>query len=263
MSHTSSHRGEDTRNRDTKGRSGWTTVGARATAGTRPWLLLVSLLVGLAGQARSQEPSYPPLDEYMMGRGAEVALARSAAPDGVSGRATVKVLTESGYEIAAEGDNGFVCVVLRGWAAAISSTPSERELAYYPGLRAPHCFDPVASRTVLPLQELVAQLAIAGKAPDQIADQVQVAYARGELPELEAVAFAYMFSADQNLGPGVGAWHPHMMVYTPYYHNSMLGGNEMESGLPVVGDSGTQFAVTVIPVDERLAVRARSAQSDQ
>jgi len=49
-----------------------------------------------------------------------------------------------------------------------------------------------------------------------------------------------------------------MMVYTPYYENSMLGGNEVDSGLPVVGDSGTPFAVTVIPVDDRLAAKARS-----
>jgi hypothetical protein len=49
-----------------------------------------------------------------------------------------------------------------------------------------------------------------------------------------------------------------MMVYTPYYENSMLGGNEVDSGLPVVGDGGTPFAVTVIPVADRLAVKARS-----
>ena len=63
---------------------------------------------------------------------------------------------------------------------------------------------------------------------------------------------------EQDVGLGLGAWHPHMMVYTPYYENSMLGGNEVESGLPVVGDGGTPFAVTVIPVADRLAVKARS-----
>jgi len=48
-----------------------------------------------------------------------------------------------------------------------------------------------------------------------------------------------------------------MMVYTPYYENSMLGANEGDSGLPVVGNGGTQFAVTIIPVDDRLAVKVR------
>jgi len=75
---------------------------------------------------------------------------------------------------------------------------------------------PVASRTVLPFQELRTRLGMEGKTPDQIAEGVQAAYAKGELPKMEAVAFAYMFSADQDLGPGVGPWHPHMMLYTPY-----------------------------------------------
>jgi len=232
---------------------------AFAREGVKVFLTLVSLLACLDAVAVwAQGPKYPPLSEYMMAPEAEVALARSAAPEKVSARATVKILTPSGYKVAAQGDNGLVCMVMRGWAAATSSTAQERELVYYAKLRAPICFDPVASRTVLPLQELQARLGMEGKGPDQITEAVQAAYAKGELPRMEPVAFGYMFSADQDLGPGFGAWHPHMMVYTPYYENSMLGGNEMDSGLPVVGDGGTPFAVTVIPVADRLAVKARS-----
>jgi len=205
----------------------------------------------------AQGPKYPPLSEYMMAPEAEVALAKSAAPEKISAHATVKILTTSGYKVAAQGNNGFVCIVMRGWAAAISTTARERDLAYDAKLRAPHCFDPIASRTVLPLQELQAKLGLEGKGPDQIAKEVQAAYAKGELPKMEAVAFAYMFSADQDLGRGLGAWHPHMMVYTPNYENSMLGDNAPDSGLPIVGNGGTPFAVTVIPVDDRLAVKAR------
>ncbi len=230
---------------------------AFAREGAQVLLVLVSLLAGLDTAAVwAQGPKYPPLREYMMAPEAEVALARSAAPEKVSARASVKILTPSGYQVVAQGDNGFVCIVMRGWAAATSTTASERDLVYYANLRAPICFDPVASRTVLPLQELQARLGMEGKGPDQIAEAVRAAYAKGELPRMEPVAFAYMFSAVQDLGPGVGAWHPHMMVYTPYYENSMLGGNEVESGLPVVGDGGTLFAVTVIPVHDRLAVKA-------
>src|SRR5258707_8855842 len=88
--------------------------------------------------------------------------------------------------------------------------------------------------------------------------QVQAAYAKGELPKMETVAFAYMFSADQDLGPQVGHWYPHMMVYTPYYENSMLGGNQVGGTLPFVGDdAGTPFAVTVIPVAHELAVKTQ------
>jgi len=42
-------------------------------------------------------------------------------------------------------------------------------------------------------------------------------------------------SADQVLGP-VGHWHPHMMVFAPYYVNSMVGGNEDSNHRPAVGD---------------------------
>jgi hypothetical protein len=48
-----------------------------------------------------------------------------------------------------------------------------------------------------------------------------------------------------------------MMVYTPNHENSMLGGNEPDSGLPMVINGGTPFAVTVIPVDDGLAVKAK------
>jgi hypothetical protein len=52
---------------------------------------------------------------------------------------------------------------------------------------------------VLPYYELRSKLGMDGKNPDQIADAVQAAYAKGDLPKRDAVAFAYMWSADQVL----------------------------------------------------------------
>ena len=145
---------------------------------------------------------------------------------------------------------------MRGWGAPTFTPQSLRALVYDAELRAPICFNPVASRTVLPLQELRAHLGMEGKTPEQIAERVTTAYAKGELPRMDSVAFAYMFSADQVLGPA-GHWHPHMMIYTPYYDNAMLGGNPQGGMLPAVGDdAGTPFAVTVIPVDHSLSVKA-------
>src|SRR5207245_11550025 len=135
----------------------------------------------------------------------------------MSAHATVKILTTSADKVAAQGDNGFVCIVMRGWAAAISTTARERDLAYDAKLRAPHCFDPIASRTLLPLQELQAKLGMEGKGPDQIAKEVQAAYAKGKLPKMETVAFAYMFSADQHTGPEAGACDPHVMASPTHY----------------------------------------------
>jgi uncharacterized protein YbjT (DUF2867 family) len=47
-----------------------------------------------------------------------------------------------------------------------------------------------------------------------------------------------------------------MMVFSPYYRNEMLGNNAFKQPLPIVtDDSGTPFAVVVIPVDDKLAIK--------
>jgi hypothetical protein len=223
---------------------------------------LFSLFLLIAGftEARlgAQASTYPPLSDYLMPREAEVALAKSAAPANISDRATVKVLTASGFQVAQTGDNGFVCMVMRGWSAP-SYTPAQfRGIVYDATIRAPICFNAAASRTVIPYYELRSKLAMEGNTPDQIAAGVQAAHDKGKLPKRDTVSFAYMWSADQNLGPGIGAWHPHLMVFAPNFENAMLGGNEFGSPLPQVSDdAGTPFSVIVIPVDHALAVKTR------
>ena len=217
-------------------------------------LLLVSLQVA---STRGQSAKYPPLSEYMMTPEAEIALARSAAPENVSAHATVKILTASGFKVAAQGDNGSVCIVMRGFSAPTYTPAQFREIVYDPTIRAPICFTAPAARIVMPYYELRTRVAMEGKGPDQIAESVQAAYVKGDLPRRDGVSFAYMWSADQNLGPGIGHWHPHMMIFCPYYENSMVGGNEFGSLLPQVSDdAGTPFTVVVIPIDDRLAVKA-------
>ncbi len=221
--------------------------------------VLSFLLAGLGAVGmNAQGAKYPPLGEYMMARDAEIALAKSAAPDSISGHATIKVLTASGFQIAQDGDNGSVCMVMRGFSAPTYTPAQFREIVYDPTIRAPICFTAPAARMVMPYYELRTKFAIAGKSPDQIAESLQAAYVKGELPRRDGVSFAYMWSADQNLGSGIGHWHPHMMVFSPYYENSMVGGNEFGSLLPQVSDdAGTPFTVVVIPIDDRLAVKAR------
>jgi hypothetical protein len=212
-----------------------------------------------AAAMMAQEAKYPPLSEYKMDRDAEMALAKSAAPQAISDRATIRVLTKSGYQTAHEGDNGFVCMVMRGFTGAPTFTPVQIRafITYDAKTRAPICFNPQAVRTVLPYYELRTKLGFEGKTPDQIAEGVQAAYAKGEIPKRTEVSFAYMWSADQVLGPA-GHWHPHLMVYLPYYENSMLGNNDIPGMLPFVSDdAGTPFAVGIIAVDDKLAVKAR------
>jgi hypothetical protein len=214
---------------------------------------------GLAAAAiPAQTPARPAIGDYLMPRDAELALARSAAPANVSDRATIKVLTTSGFQVAEKGDNGFVCMVMRGWSAPTYTPAQFRDLVYDAKVTAPICFDPEASKTVMPYYELRTKLGMEGKTPDQIAQGLEAAYARGVLPTREGVSFAYMWSADQNLASGVGHWHPHMMIFAPYYKNAMLGTNPFGSPLPQVSDDeGTPFTVVVIPVADSLAVKAR------
>jgi hypothetical protein len=223
--------------------------------------LLAGVFVSVAvGQiSKSQALKYPPIEDYLMPQASEIALAKSAAPANISDHATIKVLTTSGFKVVHQGDNGFVCVVMRGFSAPTYTPAQFRDLVYDAALRAPICFDPKAAKEVMPYYELRTKLAMQGKNPDQIGEGVQAAYARGELPKRDGVSFAYMWSADQNLGTGIGHWHPHMMVFAPYYENSMVGGNTFGALVPQVSDDAeTPFSVVVIPVDHNLSVKAEA-----
>jgi hypothetical protein len=221
-------------------------------------LVLVLLSVQVA-TVHGQTLKYPPLSEYMMPQDAEIALAKSAAPQNISDHATIRVLTTSGYKAVHQGDNGFVCMVMRGFTGAPTFAPAQLRMFinYDPKIRAPICFDPNAVKTVLPYYDLRTKLGLEGKTPDQITEAVKAAYDHGKIPKRAGVSFAYMWSADQILGPS-GHWHPHMMVFAPNYENSMLGNNDPGSHLPAVGDdAGTPLAILVIPVDEKLFVKAQ------
>jgi hypothetical protein len=77
-----------------------------------------------APHAVAQSDNYPkmaPVSQYLMDRNAEILLARSAAPDSISGDATIRVLGRQGYETAVRGKNGFVCMVERSWMEAFDA----------------------------------------------------------------------------------------------------------------------------------------------
>jgi hypothetical protein len=220
----------------------------------------VPLLIGIAAAAvAAQTPvarAYPPIADYLMPRDTEIAMARTAAPAIIADRASVKVLTRTGYEVASQGDNGAVCLVMRGFTAPTYTPAPLRDLVYDPSVHAPICFAAPAARAVLPYYELRTRLAMAGKTPDQIGEAVQAAYVKGELPRRDGATFAYMFSAHQHLGPGIGAWRPHVMVFVPYADATTVGATPFGEPVPqVTDDAGTPFAVVVIPVDEKQFVK--------
>ena len=104
----------------------------------------------------------------MMDRAAEIAMARSAAPDSVSHEATVLLLGRHGYETAVEGKNGFVFIVERAWMGAFDSLEF-----WNPKNRGPSCFNPQAARSILPITLKRTKLALAGLSKAQIMDGIK------------------------------------------------------------------------------------------
>src|SRR5271165_3269452 len=148
-----------------------------------------------AWQAQAQEtkatyPSMAPVDQYLMpDRSAEIALARSAAPESISRDAEVLVLGVHGYETAAKGKNGFVCIVQRSWTAGINDP-----VFWNPKLRAPICFNPPAVRSYLPLVIKKTELILAGQSKAQMFASIKAGLDKKELPTQEPGAMCYMLS---------------------------------------------------------------------
>src|SRR5882724_2140892 len=78
---------------------------------------LIASRPAVAQDAKQSYTSMAPIEQYLMDRDAEIALARSAAPESISGDAEVIVLGRHGFETAVKGKNGFVCIVERSWTS--------------------------------------------------------------------------------------------------------------------------------------------------
>ena len=199
---------------------------------------IFGLVVLVAARAATAGPeatglAYPqmaPGAQYLMpNRAAEISLARSAAPAAISASATVLVLSSKGYETAVNGTNGFTCLVERAWMS-----PFDHPQFWNPKLRGPVCYNPAATRSILPITRYRTKLAQSGMPKNQMFDEIRAAIARKELPALEAGAMSFMMSKDGYLGDGVGHWHSHLMFYISGTDISSWGANL--PGSPVVVD---------------------------
>ncbi len=187
-----------------------------------------ALVIGLGErrQARAQEakepyPSMAPLDQYLMERKAEIALARSAAPEAISRDADVLVLGRHGYETAVKGKNGFVCVVERGWMGPFNGESAVN--FWNPKLRGPVCYNPPAARSILPMTYKRTQMVLAGQSKAQIIEGIKT-FIKEKLPPLEPGAMSYMMSKEQHLNDGAHPnWIAHVMIYTPLMDGAVWG----------------------------------------
>jgi hypothetical protein len=166
--------------------------------------LVVAVICAFAAplQMRAQDPKTPypsmaPLDQYLMDRNAEIAMARSAAPEAISRDADVLVLGRHGYETAVKGKNGFVCVVERGWMG-----PFDGEFAvdfWNPKLRGPICFNPPAARSILPMTYKRTEMVLAGQSKAQIIEGIKT-FIKQKLPPLEPGAMSARLARDESVG---------------------------------------------------------------
>lgn len=151
-----------------------------------------------------------PVDQYLMDRSAEIALAKSAAPPSISDKATILVLTPHGYDAAIKGDNGFVCAVERSWMSQYDFPQF-----WNPHMRGPLCYNPAAVRSILPYTIRRTQWVLAGRTKPEIIAATKDGIQKHTLPPLEAGAMTYMMSKQQYLNDGAHNWVPHLMFYFP------------------------------------------------
>jgi hypothetical protein len=177
-------------------------------------LLAEIVLPGAISAARAQEatakyPAMAPLDNYLIAdASAEIALARSGAPASIADNAEVMVLRRTGYETAAKGTNGFLCIVERGWGAT-----TDFPEFWNPKIRSPICFNAAAARSFAQIYLMKTKLVLQGKSKAEILAATTSAMDKKELPPLEAGAMCYMFSKQQYLNDEGLNWHPHLMFF--------------------------------------------------
>jgi negative regulator of sigma E activity len=211
------------KNRVTTGRWVWT--GALAIV-----CLAVGLTLKLTSRNRNEDrstayPSMASIEQYLMpDRNAEVALARTAAPEAISSDAKVLVLGWRGFETASEGRNGFVCMVERSWMRPFNSAEF-----WSPRVRVPICFNPEAAQSILPLYLKRTDLVLAGQSKAQIIDSIKAGFDNKELSKPAPGAMSYMMSRAGYLDDALGHYVPHLMFYFPLTDKSSWGADLRDS----------------------------------
>jgi len=206
------------------------------------------VVLGTAYQATAQDakapyPNMAPIEQYLMtDQSAEIALARSAAPESISRDAGVLVLGRHGFETAVPGKNGFVCIVERSW------TSSPDPDFWNPKVRTPICYNAGAARSLLPRNIKRTSLALTGRTQAQVDEAIVAAVDKKELPAMEPGAMCYMMSKQGYGGDSVEHWPPHLMFYFSQTDPAIWGANLPGSPILAMSDDHehlTEFVVAV------------------
>jgi len=211
----------------------------------KSFALLVVLCTAYQAMAQDATTPYPnmaPIEQYLMDRTAEIALARSAAPESISRDADVLVFGHHGFETAVKGKNGFVCIVERSWTSAPDAD------FWNPKVRTPICYDPAAAHSLLPRNIKRTDLILAGRTKTQTDETIVAAVDKKELPAMEPGAMCYMMSKQGYGGDSVPHWPSHVMFFYSGIDPATWGANLPGSPIMAVSDDReklTEFAVGV------------------
>jgi len=204
------------------------------------------IVCGLPPQAGAAPGSYPrmaPLAQYLyVDRASEVALARTAAAAAISDHATILTLGRRGYQIAAKGTNGFVCLVQRSWA-----NDFDRADFWDPMIRTPQCWNAAAVGSLLPDYLNRTRWVLAGISRSEMAARTKAEFARHEVGPPAPGSMVYMLSKrqyihDPTLASGPPNWYPHVMFFTPASDGGPWGANA--PGGPLFSDTSHAEPVT-------------------
>jgi hypothetical protein len=211
----------------------------KRTATIRLLLLgLASLFVVFASiAAQSSDPgaNQPPLMDLQR----EIALALSACPTSVAGKAAVYILQLSGYVKVRESENGFTAIVQHLLPTSVE----------------PLCMNAEGARTHLPQVLKVAELRAQGKTFEEIKRFMEDAFASGAFQLPSRTSVGYMLSTENAVPNDKGVvepFPPHVMFYAPYLTNAELGAAIGPDGNPTgaafVAREGTRDATIIIPI---------------
>ncbi len=181
---------------------------------------LISLRPASAQETKQPYPIMAPVEQYLMDREAEIALARSAAPEAISHNASMVVLTRHGYETAIRGTNGWVCWVGRSWMGMF-----DHPEFWNPKVRAADCLNPPAARSVLPYAYMRTQLVLAGLSKQEVIVAIKAAIDKKELPPLEPGTVSYMMSKSSYLSDYGAHNAPHLMFFQTDKPDAAWGAN--------------------------------------
>ena len=207
--------------------------------------LALLIVLGMAERAMTQDaatryPKMAPIQRYLMDPTLEIAMARNAAPQSISGDAEVLTLGRHGFARAVKGKNGFVCLVARSWTSAPDSD------FWNPKVRVPMCVNAPAARSYLLRIIKITDLILAGRTQTQMLETMAAAVAKTELPPMESGAMCYMMSKQGYASDAAKHWPPHLMFFYSQTDPAIWGADLPGSPVLATDDTSEQLTTFVV-----------------